>query len=276
MPRITCHIGLVALCAALSCTAPAGAQLLQSQPLRDLCADRPGLDTPPCTVDKGHLIMETGLVDWTHEKDADTRTDTVTAGDVLLRLGIAEDMEVQAGWTAFGHVRDRDLETGAITRGSGVGDLTLAIRRNLRNPDGSGFSAAVMPYVTLPTGGHAIGAGGTAFGLLLPLSFSLSKGLTLSLTPEADATVDEDRNGRHLAYGSVVGIGVDLTDSLTGTVEFQATRDNDPAGHVTEALASLSFGWQSGDNMQFDIGGVAGLNHDSPDAEIYAGITRRF
>ncbi|MGV3769415.1 MAG: transporter [Sphingobium phenoxybenzoativorans] len=285
MQRIACHASPVALCAVLyaalcfcallACTVPASAQTLDSQPLRDLCADRPGLDTPPCTVDKGHLVMETGLGDWTHEKDADTRTSTLTAGDLLLRLGVTDDMEVQAGWTAFGHVRERDRETGALTHRSGTGDLTLAVRQNLRNPDGSGFSAAVMPYVTLPTGGQATGAGDTAFGLLIPLSFSLSDRITLSLTPQADAAVDEDRNGRHLAYGSVAGLGVDLTDSLTGALEFQATRDDDPSGHMTQALASLSFGWQPGDNIQFDIGGVAGLNHDSPDAEIYAGITRR-
>jgi hypothetical protein len=271
MRRLALSSALVAVCASFSGAIPASAQSL-----RDLCADRPGLGTPPCTVDKGHLVVEAGLADWTHEKDANTRTDTLTTGDILLRLGITDDMEVQAGWTAFGHVRDRDRETGMLSHSSGIGDLTLALRQNLRNPDGSGFSVAAMPYVILPTGGRAIGAGDAAFGLLVPLSFSLNDSVTLSLTPEADAAVDEDRHGRHLAYGSVFGLEIDLAQSLTGTMEFQAMRDDDPSGHTTRALANLSLGWQSGDNMQFDIGGIAGLNHDSPDAEIYAGITRRF
>jgi hypothetical protein len=247
-----------------------------AQPLRDLCADRPGLGTPACTVDKGHLVIEAGFGDWTHESDPDTRSDTVTGSDLLLRLGVSDDTEIQAGWTAFGHVRERDRVTGTVASASGTGDLKLAVRRNLSNPDGSGVSAALMPYVTLPTGGKAIGTGDMAFGLLIPISFSLTNAVTLSLTPEADAAVDEDRNGRHFAYGSVIGLGIDLTKSLSGALEFQATRDNDPSAHATQMLAGLSFAWQPGDTMQLDIGGVAGLNHDSADAEIYAGIVRRF
>ncbi|HEX7783573.1 MAG TPA: transporter [Sphingobium sp.] len=270
MPNIALRSSLFALCAALS-----GMSAAQAQDLRDLCPDRPGLGTPACTVDKGHLVVETGL-DWTREQDAETRTDSLLAGDILLRLGVTDAMELQAGWTAFGHVREQDRVSGAVTNASGVGDLTLAVKQNLANPDGSGFSAALMPYVTLPTGGKAIGAGDTAFGLLIPLSFSLTEAVTLSLTPEADAAVDGDRNGRHLAWGNVVGLGIDLTKSLSGTLEFQATRDNDPSGHATQALASVSLAWQPSDNLQLDMGGVAGLNHNSPDAELYAGVTRRF
>lgn len=94
--------------------------------------------------------------------------------------------------------------------------------------------------------------------------------------PEIDAAVDEDRSGRHVAYGSVAGLGFDLSDSLSGTIEASLMRDDDPAGHATEALAGLSFGWQPRDDMQFDIGVNAGLNGDSPDGEVYFGLVRRF
>src|SRR5262249_7615693 len=53
-----------ALFLALASSAPAAAD-----GLRDLCTDRPGLGTPPCIVDRGHLIVETGIADWTHTSD---------------------------------------------------------------------------------------------------------------------------------------------------------------------------------------------------------------
>jgi hypothetical protein len=53
-------------------------------------------------------------------------------------------------------------------------------------------------------------------------------------------------------------------------------RDEDPAGHATQALASLSFAWQPRSNLQLDMGAVAGLNSASPDVELYLGIARRF
>jgi hypothetical protein len=244
--------------------------------LRPLCPDRPGLGTPPCTIDPGHAIAELGGLDWTTEHDATSRTDTLLAGDLLIRYGLIDSLEAQVGYTAFGTVRVRDKPTGKITHDSGTGDATVALRKNLASPDGSGLSIAAMGYATLPTGGKAIGAGDWSAGFLMPISYSLTDKLQLALTPQISAEVDGDRNGRHLAYSNVVGLAYALTTKFTGTLEFQATRDNDPEDHTTQLLGSLSFGWQPQDDLQLDVGAVAGLNRESPDAEVYFGISRRF
>ena len=243
---------------------------------RDLCPDRPGLGTPACTLDPGRIQVEIGMMDWTLDRQPDSRTDTILAGDTLLRIGIDQQTEAQIGWTAYGHVRTRDRMTGAVDRADGTGDVTLAIRRNLANPDGSGLAIALQPYVTLPIGGSAIGAGDWGAGLIAPVSYDLAGGLQLALTPQVAAAVDSDGNGRHLMYGSVLGLGFDLSDAVGATVELAAYRDSDPAGHTTQALAGLSFGWQPGDDSQLDAGVNLGLNRDTPDIELYFGITRRF
>ena len=258
----------------LAIAAFAGIGTAAAQDLRPLCPDRPGLDTPACTVDPGHLVVESGIADWSLDRDSGQRTDSFVFGDLLLRYGVAEHAEVQLGWTALGTVRTR--AGGAVAHSSGIGDMTVAVRRNLAHPDGSGVAAAIMPYATLPTGGATIGAGDWGAGLIVPLSFSLNDKLSLSLTPEADAAVDEDRHGRHLAYGSAIGITTELTKSLASAVELQATRDQDPDGHSTQALASVSLAWQPRSNLQLDIGAVAGLNRASPDVELYLGVARRF
>ncbi|MBU3076711.1 transporter [Sphingomonas sp. XMGL2] len=250
----------------------AGAQA----PQREFCADRPGLDTPPCTLAPGRIQVETGALDFTHDRNADGTTDTLLAGDTLVRIGLGEHVEGQVAWTPYGHVRMRDAATGIVSNTSRVGDVTLAMRRNLRNPDGSGASLAVMPYVTLPVGRAPIGAGDWGTGLLVPMAFDLGGPLHLALTPEVDAAVDEDGHGRHLAYGSMAGLGIDLTDALNLTVEAEALRDRDPSGHGTVANAAVSLAWQRGENTQFDIGAVAGLNRHSPDGQVYIGVARRF
>lgn len=258
----------------LACLLFAGSA--HAQELRPLCPDRPGLGTPACTVDRGHVVAELGAIDWSLDQDGGTRTDSWTMGDLLLRYGVTEDMEMQVGWPAFGAVRTRDKATGTIGHNAGIGDVTLAVRRNLSRPDGSGFSAAVMPYVTLPTGGATIGAGDWGAGLIVPLSYSLSDSFSLALTPEVDAAVDADRRDRHLAYGGVIGLGVQIGKAVSGALELQVSRDEDPSGHTTQALASLSLAWQPKDDLQLDIGAVAGLNAASPDVELYVGIARRF
>jgi Putative MetA-pathway of phenol degradation len=244
--------------------------------LRDFCPDRPGLGTPPCTIDAGHFDVELGLADWTLDRTPGSRTDTVEAGQLLVRIGLAESLEAQIGWTAFGHVRSRDRLTGALTNASGVGDVTVALRQNLAHPDGSGFSAALMPYATLPTGNSVIGAGEWTAGLLLPVSYELGGGAQLGLTAQVEAAADEDRHGRHLAYGGVAGLSLPLSGALGATVEIAANRDRDPSGHSTEWLAGLSAGWMATDDLQLDAGANIGLSAAAPDLQLYLGISRRF
>jgi len=71
-------------------------------------------------------------------------------------------------------------------------------------------------------------------------------------------------------------VAVDLGPALYLTAEVDAARDEDPSGHRTETLAGLSFGWTPDRNLQLDAGAIVGLNHASPDVELYAGVVRRF
>ena len=246
-----------------------------AQERRDLCPDRPGLGTPACTVDEGDIVFELGIGDWTRDRNGSVRTDAIVAGDALLRVGLTSSLEAQIGWTAVGRVRERDRALGTVATQTGVGDVTIALRQNLRNPDGSGFSVAAMPYVMLPVGGQAIGAGDWGAGLLLPASVELGS-VSLGLTPQVAAATDGDGKGLHLAYGASAGVGFDVTDNLSMAVELAAVRDRDPAGHVTELLGGISAGWQVGDDSQWDIGANIGLNQDSPDMQLYLGFVQRF
>lgn len=257
--------------AALALAAPACA----AEDRRDLCPDRPGLGTPACTLDAGAVMLEVGIADWTLDRDMGSRADSFAFGDALLRAGLTPSLEVQLGWAMLGHARERDRATGEVTRRTGTGDITLALRQNLHNPDGSGFSAAFMPYATLPVGGEGVGAGDWGAGLVVPIGFELGS-ISLGLSPHLDAAVDGDGDGRHLAYGSVAGVGFSVSDDISMTAELSLTRDRDPDGHATEALAGLSAGWQVDDDSQWDIGANIGLDRDSPDVELYFGFARRF
>ncbi|MEG3171719.1 transporter [Sphingomonas sp. ZB1N12] len=241
---------------------------------REYCPERPGIDTPACTMAKGRVSVETSIADWTRDDQPGSRDDNILFGDTLVRVGVSDTVEARVGWTPFGHDRMRD-QTGIDTV-NGVGDVSLGMKANLRDPDGSGLSIAVLPYVTLPVGRSGIGAGDWGTGLLVPVTYELSDTLSLDLTPEIDAAVDEDGNGRHLAYSTAAGLSVKLDKAFTLTGEFQALRDDDPEEHATQALAALSLAWSANDDLQFDVFGAAGLNHHTPDARLYAGVSRRF
>jgi hypothetical protein len=241
---------------------------------RNYCPARPGLGTPACTMAPGQVSIETSLGDWTLDKQGGDRTDTVLIGDTSVRIGLTDTVEAQVGWTPLGIVRER--AGGVVDRTTRAGDATLGLKTNLRNPDGSGLSVAVQPFVTLPVGRPPIGAGNWGMGVVVPVTYDLSKTVNLEVTPEVDAAVDQDGRGRHLAYSGVIGVGVALNDALTFTLEDQLVRDEDPSGSTTQDLASASLAWMPRKTLQLDIGAVAGLDCNAPDIELYAGIAHRF
>ena len=241
---------------------------------RDYCPARPGLGTPACTMAPGTVSVETALADWTLDKQGGDRTDTVLIGDSSVRIGLTDSIEAQIGWTPLGIVRERS--GGLVDRATRSGDATLGLKANLLHPDGSGLSIAVQPFVTLPVGRAPVGAGDWGGGVVVPVTYDLSKTVNLEITPEVDAAVDQDGRGRHLAYSGVVGLGIALNDQVTFTVEDQLVRDEDPSGGTTQDLASVSLAWMARKNLQLDLGAVAGLDRAAPDVELYAGIARRF
>jgi len=243
---------------------------------RSYCPDRPGMNTPPCTVDAGRLSAEVSTFDWTRQNDPDARTDALLAGDLALRYGLDDRTELRLGWTAYGHVRSRDKASGAVSFDSGMGDVTLGVKRNLVGPDGTGFSLAVLPSLSLPIGGSAIGAGDWGAGLQVPMSVPLAGPVSLEVTPEIDAAVNGSRHGRHLAWGSAAGLAVAATSHLNLAFEAAVMRDDDPAGASTSAAAGAAAGWMLGKDTQIDIAGEFGLNHATPGLRIYAGVARRF
>jgi hypothetical protein len=231
---------------------------------------------PPCIIDTGHVSVEVGLADWTRERDASSRTDTVTSPGLLVRYGIDSRDEVQLGWDGIGHIRSRDFATGEVDKVSRAGDLTLRLRHNFVNPDGSGTSIAIAPYVTLPTGRAPVGAGDWGAGLDVPISIALNKTFSITSLPEIAAAVDQDGHGRHFEYGSTLGLALNLSEAFNGTIEFAAYHDLDPSGHSTQAMLGAAAGFKVSDNLQFDAGSVFGLNHATADVELYAGVSRRF
>lgn len=252
------------------------APALAAPATRDLCPSLAGLDTGACTLDAGHVQVESDPIDLTHDRMADRTEDRLLIGHMLLRYGLGDTTEVQAEWAGVGRVRDRDRTTRRTSHRHRAGDATLAVRQNLRHPDGSGFAIAVQPSVTLPVGRQPVGAGDWGAALIVPIQFALTEAVSLTLDPEVDAAVDEDGDGRHLAYGGVFSLGVEFSDRWQGQLDYAAFRDRDPAGHATAHRAAATVQFQPGEGFAVHATAVAGLDRDAPDAQLFVGLARRF
>ena len=240
---------------------------------RDFCADRPGIATPPCTLAPGSVMVEATGVEWDHSSDAQSVEDELTVGDFAVRVGVTQSTEVQFGLTSYIHDRVHDRATGRVSHQSGVGDAFVAVRQGLAGPNGP---VAIQAFVTVPTGAAAVGAGDWGGGVLLPVQVKLPGDFQLGLTPEIDAAVDADGNGRHLAYGGVAGLSHDVGKNVTAGTEIAAYEDEDPGGHSLDARVTGELAWQVDKNLQLDIEGDLGLSAGAPDHAVMVGFAKRF
>lgn len=254
--------------AAILSAAPASAQ--DSEELR-FCPNRPSLGASACITDPGHVQFEYGALDWQRDDTAEEREDQFIVADLLARIGIGDRTEVQIGWIAFGADRVRDKASGEISRDNAIGDVRLAVRQNLRNPDGSGLSFGVEPFAILPLGRQPIGGGDWGAGVMVPVTYDLSDSLNLAFTGQAAALADEDGDGRHLNASGIIGLGYQLSNAVTWTSEVSVERDDDPMGGETHLLAAQSIAWQPTNRTQLDLLAAAGLNHATPDFRLAVG-----
>ncbi|WP_420605708.1 transporter [Novosphingopyxis sp.] len=238
------------------------------------CPDRPGLGSSTCSTEPGRLSVEIGIGGWTIDKTDDARSDSVSVGDSFLRYGVDDKTEVQLGFTAYTHNYERTGDV--ISEDGGFSDIRLGVRRNLLGNDGGDVALAVEPYVTLPVGDNSVSADDWSAGVVVPASFSLGSGFGLGATSIAAASVDADGDGRHFSATEYLGIAHAVGQNLSATAELGLTYDDDPSGDSWAPVASISVGWTPRGLLQLDAGTVVGLDDDSPDVQVYIGISKLF
>jgi hypothetical protein len=252
--------------------APAPAATASDAPSegRDFCAQRPGRVTPPCVIDAGRLQVETGLIDAVFQHSDGVHSDLYAVGATELRLGVSRRVELEASWTpvVVNQTRGQPHE-------SGTGDAGLALLVALTDPDKMGVAVSAQPFVTLPTATHGLGAGGWTGGARLPIAIPLSDGFSLGLTPEVDVLRNAGGGGTHAAWIGAASLSRGF-GPLTLGAELWAQAEDDPAGTIHRATADLIGAYMVGKTLQVDAGANFGLNRQTPGAELYFGISKRF
>lgn len=255
----------------------AGALVLPHPALADtapICADRPSKATGVCTVPTGVLQIESGLVDWAHDASDGEHTDFTMFGSSLIKFGVSDRVDLELGITPLEVLSTRSNRSHE--RASGFGDVVLRSKLRLTR-DNAPVEVALDPFVKLPTAGHELGNGKVEGGVVAPLSADLgSAGVSLSLGPELDLLADADERGHHPAMIQVVNLGAQINSSFSVSAELWGQWDYDPAGTVRQASADASVAFLPSKDVQLDAGANVGLNRQTPDLELYAGVSKRF
>jgi hypothetical protein len=263
--------GLACGCAAIILCASGAAAAADLQPI---CPDRPSKGTGTCTVPAGHVQVETDLIDWTHDETGGVRSDFTVIGASLVKYGLSGSADVELGVTPVEISRVRGPD--GSDRASGFGDLLLRSKLRLTGEDAS-VQVALDPFVKIPTAKRDLGNGKVEGGITLPVGVSLGKGpLSLAFSPEFDWRADADGHGRHPAMIQLVDLGISARPRLSLTAELWGQWNWDPAGTVKQYSADAAVAYLLTNDLQLDAGANFGLNRDTPDLELYTGVSKRF
>lgn len=238
-----------------------------------ICAARPGSSTPPCTVPAGHFQVETGLADWSVQNLPSERDTSLAIGETTIKYGLTDRSDIEVDITPW--QRATSSGPGFADRASGFGDITVSYKQQLTAPDAA-VQVALQPVVKLPTAARSLGNGKWEGGLLVPVAIALGKSpFSLGLTPEVDWLADADGSGHHAAMVQVASLGFAASNRLSLSAELWGQWDWDPGGTGKQASANASAAYLVSNNVQLDAGANFGLNDQTPDVELYTGVSVR-
>ena len=247
--------------------------------LRDMSTDRPDKTESPFTVDAGHFQIEMDLVSYAHDRDrsggGDTRTDSWAVAPANLKVGLFHDVDLQLVIESWNHVRTKDQATAVVSNQSGLGDITLRLKKNLWGNDGGRTALAVMPFVKFPTNQDDLGNDAVEGGVIFPWAVELWEGWGLGGMAEVDILRDESGTGSHASFINTLVVGRDLTEKLGAYLEFFSEISAE-GGSRWVGTVDVGFTWSVTDNIQLDAGINIGVTKSADDLNPFLGLSWRY
>lgn len=231
------------------------------------------------TQGKGKFQVEVnGEYQYDREKEEGVKIKG-TGGEIatILSYGIVDKIDIILGMP-FQWFRIK--EDGELTsRESGLGDLSLEVKWRFFEKEG--FSFALKPGLTLPTGNErkGLGNGRPSYGLafittkeLGPLAFHANLGYTRN-----EYKLQEDREANrkdiwHLSLASEWKVVRDM--KVVGNIGMERNTDKKSNRHPAFLLGGLIY--SVSEKIDIDFGVKGGLNKPETDLTILLGTTFRF
>lgn len=219
-----------------------------------ISAERPGFSSSPLALAPSVWQVEAG---YQYSRDDDVvDVDVSTLPLLLIRVGLAESIEMQVSWTYSW------LDAGGFDV-DGANDATVGIKWQINDAD-STVPLGLFAGLSLPVGASAFSSDDT--------DPSLGVFWTHSGAADFFGTAIVADTGSRLTLANAVGVGFPIDDTRGAYVELVSafTEDSGPEHLLNGGMTFLYTR-----DMQFDVHGGVGLNERAADFFIGFGIARR-
>lgn len=225
---------------------------------KPLTTDRPSFGDATVTVPSGHFLLESG---YRYGRDGD---DSVHNGPVLLlRSGLARNLELRLGWDGYVH-GSNDREGFGNTR---VGLKVQALREQGLTPN-----LVVIPELVLPTGDADVVADEVEPMVRMAWGHSLTPSTAISGNFNVAARADANSSRHRLVYAASLWTGFALSTRVSGYVEYFGIFRESGFGRDTHSVDS-GLAYLVSNRLQLDAFVGAGLNAAAQDMFAGAGIS---
>ena len=176
--------------------------------------DRPGTGFGTGITPVGQLAWEQGLPNVSYNQTTvegeQQKTVTLNA-DMLLRTGLAKDLELQLGWQ--GPAWSKVKRTGQSVEEDGLGDVSIGLKKAI-DLDDDKLSMAILAEAILATGNDGFSHHDDIYSLSSAVAYAATDLITTSITMHYEA------QNSNWAVTAVPTIEYKIADKWSGFSEF--------------------------------------------------------
>lgn len=236
--------------------------------LGDIVTDRPDFTEASSTVGLGVAQLEAG---YTFTLDGDDQAHSW--GEPLLRIGLfANWFEFRIGVTP---VSQSSLVGPQRVTQSGAEDLYLGAKIGLTPQEGILPELAIIPQMTVPTGGAAFTDGQVHPGANLLYSWGISDELSFGGSTQYNSAID-GLTDRYAEWAQSLTVGASLAEDVGAYAEWFAFFPHSADTVKPEHYMNGGFTYLLSEDVQFDIRAGLGLNDEADDFFVGTGLSIRF
>lgn len=241
----------------------------------ELVTDRPDQTESAETVPRGTTQVEIG---WTRtrDKEAGTRVETEEVPGTLVRIGLADGVELRLGWSGQLSEEIKGVQAPAEqTRSSGRGDAEIGAKFVLARQRPGRPQVALLASTSVPVGEARFSSDRFDPSLRLLLAHDLRVGAGLGYNVGVQWVSEPSPRGGFTTRPNFVytaAVGLPLGDRLGAFAEIFGELP-DIGGDSHSFAAGLTF--LLSPRLQLDVSGGVGLNDAAPDSFLGVGLSFR-
>ena len=244
-----------------------------------LVTDRPDFTESTVTVPDGRIQLEAGYT-YTYDSGDGVRTQDHTYPEILLRVGLREDVELRLEWTGWSHVEevfrernDAGRRVKVRDRNDGGNDMNIGLKFHLIDQDGWVPDFGIIVDADVPTGANGQTSGDVDPAVKLLWAYDLTDKLALAGNVNFAAPTSD--TGRFFQASSSLSLAAGITERLGGYVEYFGFYPGE-RGQGDTHFVNGGFTYLITNNFQVDIRVGMGLNDEADDLFTGLGFAWRF